>query len=66
MTRTLTALCLALLLTGCSTFTLGSFNYCAKDSACASEVRPFRGVEAVPVAASGAAGAAEVPVVKAP
>ncbi len=64
MTRILIALCLPLLLSACAGFQLGSFNYCAKDSECANSVRPFRSVEAVPVAASGAASSVALPLVK--
>lgn len=50
-------------LSGCAGFTLGSFNYCAKESACKSEVRPFRPGEALPPGAAGAASAPSLPVV---
>ena len=66
MTRILIALCLPLLLSACAGFTLGSFNYCAKDSECANSVRPFRSVAAVQSAGPGASGATALPVVKAP
>jgi hypothetical protein len=56
----------ALLLTGCAGFTLGSFNYCAKDTECASSARPFRPGAAVPAGAAGQATGTPVPLVSAP
>lgn len=64
MTRTLIVLSLAALLSGCAGFTVGSFNYCAKDSACKSEVTPFRPVEALPAGSAGAPSAVALPLVK--
>ncbi len=66
MTRIIAALSLALLLSACSSFKLGSMLYCASETACTMRADPFRPGQAVPVAASGPQGAAALPLVKAP
>ncbi len=66
MTRIIAALSLALLLTACSSFKLGSVMYCASATACSMKADPFRPIEPMPPASAGPQGATALPVVKAP